>query len=373
MKIGFAFPLRQLHLWLGLAGVALALIVLGLYLLEKQRRARLTRFVDAGLAPRLLWGYSVSVRRPLFWLTVFGFAALALTFAQPRWGQAWEEVRQQSHDVLVCLDTSESMRAANPLPTRLDRAKQKILSLLELGAGDRFGFLAFSGAAALQSPLTHDHGYFKSVLNVVDTDTISAEGTNIAAALKEAIEVFRTEAETTGVIDNNSRAVLLISDGEQVSGDAVAAAEEVSEYARVYVIGVGDPNGAEIRLPDWMGRYVKVRDGERPHLSRLDEETLQKVALAGKGAYIRSTPDNTDVNKIHEHIESLTAYTSSSDVRLRLVNRYQWPLALAILCFMAEGVWIALMPWVRSWRMRREPEESTAWNLPEAMEEENRG
>ena len=226
MKFAFIFPLSQLHWWLGLAIAAMTLIVLGLRVLERHRQRRLETFVDAGLAPRLLAGYDPAVRRPLFWLTVAGFACLALTFAQPHWGQTWQEIRKQSHDIIVCVDTSESMRAANPLPTRLDRAKQKILSILDRSSGDRFGLVAFAGASALECPLTHDQGYFKAVLNALDTDTISMEGTDIASAIREASKTFRDESEKSGVYDNTTRAVLLISDGEQVSGDAVAEAEK---------------------------------------------------------------------------------------------------------------------------------------------------
>lgn len=353
VDFAFIFPWRQLHWWLLATAAILLVLMAGLVALERRRRARLGRFVDAGLASRLMPGYDGRLRRPLFWLTVAGFGALALTFAQPHWGQSWQPVQSQSHDIIICLDTSESMRAANPLPSRLERAKQKILSLLDAAPGDRFGLVAFSGAAAVQSPLTRDHGYLKTVLAAVDTDTISVEGTDIASALREAVDMLRQEAEATGVVDRDSKALLLISDGEQVSGDAVDEAEKASEYARVYVIGVGDPNGAEIMLPDWMGRYVKVKDGDKPHLSKLDEETLSKVALAGKGGYVRSTPDNSDIEQVHEYIEKLTAYLASSDVRLRLVNRYQWPLAAAFLCFAAEGLWLAAMPWVRAWRLRQ--------------------
>ena len=353
MKVGFAFPLRQLHWWLGLAIVVLAVIVVVLRALEKRRQGRLTRFVQAELAPRLLAGYDASIRRPLFWLTVLGFASLALTFAQPHWGQAWQKVSQQSHDIIVCLDTSESMRAANPLPSRLERAKQKILSLLERAPGDRFALVAFSGGAALQCPLTHDHGYFKAVLKAVDTDTISLEGTDIAEAIEEAVKVFRDESEESGIIEKDTRAILLISDGEQVSGDAVSQAEDASDFARVYVIGVGDPHGAEIKRPELMGRRGGGQGVAATHHSRLDEETLSKVAIAGDGGYVRSMPDNSDIGQIRDHIEQLAAYSASSELRLRLVNRYQWPLALAVFLFAAEGLWLVIMPYVRAWRLRK--------------------
>jgi len=353
VRFGFIFPLSQLHWWVGAGVLAAGLIAFALHALEARRRRRLHAFVEAQLAPRLLPGYRDAVRRPLFWLTVVGFAAVGLTFAQPHWGASWQEVRQLSHDVVVCLDTSESMRAANPLPTRLDRAKQKINSLLDKLPVDRFALVAFSGASALQCPLTHDQGYFKMVLDATDTNAVSRKGTDIAAALRECANLFKEETEANGYIDKDSRAILLISDGEQVSGDAVAEAEKVSEYARIYVIGVGDPRGTEVMMPDWMGRYVRVMDGNKPHLSKLDEQTLQRIANAGNGGYILSSPDNSDINEIFAEIQSLAARKTSSDIRLQLVNRYQWPLALAIACFAGEGLWIGLMPLLRSWRLRR--------------------
>lgn len=354
MKVAFVFPLRELHWWLGLTAMALAVIVLVLRSLERRRRERLESFVEAKLAPRLLPGYDAAVRRPLFWLVIVGFAALAATFAQPRWGEAWQQIRKQTHDVIICLDTSESMRAINPLPTRIERARMKIGSLLERAPGDRFGLIAFAGAAVLQCPLTLDHGYFKAVLNAVNTDTLSAEGTDIAAALREAVKVFQDEAEQSGVWDKNTRAILLISDGEQVSGDAIKEAEEAADYARIYVIGVGDPNGAEITLPDVIARQASGRRVPQTHLSKLDEETLSKIAIAGKGGYIRSAPDNSDIEQIYNHILELTTREVAGDLRFRLVNRYKWPLTLAVGCFAGEGLWLAVLPWTRRRRVRKE-------------------
>lgn len=353
MNVGFAFPLSQLHWWLITVAAALALLVMGLRMLEGHRLARLNRFVDGGLAPRLLVGYDAAVRRPLFWLTLLGFGCMAVAIAQPHWGRAWQEVQRQSRDILVCLDVSESMGAPNPLPSRLERAKQKIISFVDRSPGDRFGLVAFSGAAELQCPLTLDHGYFKAVLKAIDTDIISLEGTDIAEALRTSSKTFREEEERIGPYNRNSRAILLISDGEQVSGDAVVQAEETAEQARVHVIGVGSPEGAEIRIPKWMARARGAGLRDMVHLSRLDEDMLIQVATAGRGSYVRSTVDNWDSDQVFEQMQKLSARDVAGDVRLRLVNRYQWPLAAALVCFAAEGLWLIALPWLRTWRMRR--------------------
>ena len=353
MKIGFVFPTSQLHWWLGLAAIALAAVVLFLRWVDARHRARLDRFVEARLAPRLLRGHDPRLRRPLGWFTLVGTAALLVAFAQPRWGQVWQQVHRQSRDILVCLDLSESMLAENPLPNRLDRAKRKIESIMDRASGDRFGLVGFSGSAELFCPLTLDHGYFRAVLNAVDTRSISNKGTDIAASLLEAVQTFRDLEEETGDYNRDSRIILLISDGEQVSGDAIEAAEEASKSARVCVIGVGDPRGTEISYTDEFGRNIQLRSGSGPHLSKLDEETLQKIAIVGGGGYIRSTPDNSDIHMIYDLIEQLSTRFVSSDIRLQLVNRYQWPLAVAIFCFAAEGLWLVLLPHVEKRRSRK--------------------
>lgn len=355
MTFGFGFPMTQLPLWLALGAAALLLTAAGLHWLERRRTRRLSRFVQHTLLAPLLKGYDERVRRPLFWCTALGVGFLLLALAQPHWGSAWQEVRRHSRDVLVCLDVSKSMLATDMLPNRLERAKQKVFTLLDESPGDRFGLIAFAGAAGVQCPLTLDHGYFRAVLNAVDTDTISRKGTDIEAALAEAMQVFKDEDAKTDDFARDTRAILLISDGEQISGDAVTMAQEAGRYSRIYVIGVGSPEGAEITIPDWMARE-RARGGAvrtMTHISKLDEETLIRIAEAGNGPYVAATPDDWDINQIREAMNRLDSRLVESDVRLRLVNRYQWPLAAAILLFAAEGFWLAAMPWVRVWRARR--------------------
>lgn len=337
--------------------VAIAAIMLVIYVLRRQERhhgLRLERFVDMKLAPRLLLGHDRRVRRPLLGATLLGFIFLALTFVQPHWGRKWEDVRRRSHDILVCLDISESMRAENPLPNRLVRAKQKIVSILERAQGDRFGLVVFSGAAQLMCPLTLDRGYFSAVLNAVDTDSVSLEGTNIAVALEECIRTFREQDEESSGASRDSRAIVLISDGEQVSGDAALKAREAAKYARIFVIGIGDPRGTSISYTDRFGREIAQFSKDGPHISKLDEASLSRIAVDGNGAYIRSTASNSDVDQIYGLVQNLFARDIDGDVRLQAVNRYQWPLSAAIACFVAEGLWLAVIPWFRREKSRRE-------------------
>jgi Ca-activated chloride channel family protein len=356
MNVQFAFGMSQAPLWIAAALFILAAAIIGLRWSDRRRRARLTALIDASLAPRLLEGYDERVRRPLLWLTVLGLAALLLAFAQPRWGRSWVSVARESRDIMILLDTSESMNAQNPLPTRLERARQKIQSLLDLCPGDRFGLIAFAGEAATEVPLTLDLNYYRAALDSITTDTLSIEGTDITSALREARRVFDEDAKKSGNAGRAARVIILVTDGEQTSGDALAEAEQMKDYASAYVLGIGDPKGATITYPKWMQRYARLSEDQKTHLSRLDEENLKKLATDSGGAYVRISPDDSDVKFIREELEQVQSRAVSDKMRYNLVNRYRWPLGAALFCFIAEGLWVVLMPWIRAYRLRREGE-----------------
>lgn len=344
------FSQDQWQFWLPAALAVLAAFTWTLRWYERRRKLRLHRLIEARLAPRLLYGYDARVRHPLFWLVLLGFAALFTALAQPRWGDTWVEVEKRSRDVLVLLDVSESMNAADPRPSRLRRARQKIASLVEMAPADRFGLVAFAGAAELQCPLTLDHNYFRAVLDAVDTYTLSAVGTDLAAALREAVAVFEEDAKS-GQGGEGSRAILIVSDGETVSGDTQRAAARAAEVADIFALGIGSEEGAVIMRPDWL-RNAAGGPQERTHHSRLNAATLQDVVASREG-FATLTGDNSDIQGIARQFDTLSARTVSGTLRERMTNRYQWPLALAILCFAGEGLWIVIMPYLRAWRMRK--------------------
>lgn len=354
MNVQFTFPMTQLPLWLLIVALFVAAVIYGLRRMDRLRQERMHRFVDAGLAPRLLVGVDPRLRRPLAWLTVLGAVLLAMTMMQPRWGKAWVETQRGSRDILVVLDTSESMNAQDLLPNRMERARMKIASLMEKCPGDRFGLIAFSGNAAVQCPLTLDHSYFRSVLHAVDTNTLSEEGTDIAEALREAVSVFEEDIKKTGESNRHTRAILVLSDGEQVSGDALSVTEEVGKYAGIYVMGIGSTDGAEVVYPQWMRRYADVPDAQQPHRSMLDEKTLADLAVQGGGVYVRTTPGNDDVAHIYAELNMLYARAVSGELRFNRVNRYRWPLSLAGLCFGLEGLWLVMLPWNRRRKLAKE-------------------
>lgn len=338
--------IRAEQWYLILAGIALlAGIGCSLVWLERRHHARIQGFAGPTLLPRLVRGYAAWLRRPLNPLVFVGVLMLLVALAGPEWGTEPGRPSQGGREIMVLLDTSESMNAVNPAPSRLERARQKIRTLLSRHPADRFGLIAFSGSAGLQCPLTTDHGYFRTVLEAIDTDMISAEGTNIAAALDAAADVFLQDSERDSRAGRDTRIVLLMSDGEAVSGNAARAAADLATSSHVLVMGIGDPEGAEVTRPQWMQRGRSPAADGGTHVSRLDEENLSGIAVAGDGVYVRSTLSDDDVDVIDRELAYLSGSTSADEVAGRdPINRYRWPLFAAFLLFGAEGTWLVAMP-----------------------------
>jgi Ca-activated chloride channel homolog len=353
---GYAAP------WLIGGIIGFILITWGLVRLEQAHRERIHRFIDMRLSSRLVVGGHARFRKPIFWFTLLGFICLMLALAQPRWGVERIHQTKRSHDLLFVLDVSESMLAEVPEPNRLERAKQKIDSIVARNPGDRYGLIAFSGEAELMCPLTLDQSYFRTVLNAVDTDSISLEGTNISVALQRAKDVYIDQLNLTGDSVSQSQAVILVSDGEQLDGNGIDTAKALSDMARVHVIGVGDPHGTEITFKSRFGNRTNVDQQAQNQLSKLDEDTLSRIALKGGGGYIRSTSSNRDVDQMNKLIQEMFTRDTQGELTESLVNRYQWPLALAIGLFLAEGFWLVLLPY-----LRKEPNPESV-DLPESKE-----
>ena len=256
------------------------------------------------------------------------FTAVAL--AGPKYGYRWQEIRQQGVDIIIALDCSRSMTAADIQPSRLERAKREVFDLLAMLQGDRVGLVAFAGTAFLQCPLTLDYDAFNLFLNSLSPDYLPVGGTDITGALATALDSFDPKSAS-------DKAVILITDGENTGeGEPLKAAETLKEKKiKLFCIGVGGSDGVPIPEPD--GGFKKDRSGQIV-LSRLDENTLKKMAVFTGGTYVRSVAGDLDLDAIYtdEIRRTMEAETVSSGRKQVWEDRFQWPLALALLCLAAE-------------------------------------
>ena len=317
----FASP-EWLHaLWLMPLGVAL------FWWAEQRRRALVSRIVAPKLRT-LLAGSTSPFRRWLRAACVLGaLGLLAVTLAGPQLGYDTLEVPHRGRDVIIAMDVSRSMLATDVAPTRLQRAKLLAEDLVvELGS-DRLGLVAFAGSAFLQAPLTLDHGAVLAAVDELDTDLIPKGGSNIAAAIRACEEAF-------GKAEGFSRAIVIISDGEELDADGLEAARQAGAAGiRIFTVGVGSEEGSEIPLGP--GEFVRDQSGKVVQ-SRLDAGRMREIAEVTGGFYV---PLDESAARLlsTDGIGRMQEVEMSSSASRRPIERYQWPLgaAVALLCLQA--------------------------------------
>jgi Ca-activated chloride channel family protein len=266
--------------------------------------------------------------KAVLFLCAMGFMALSLS--GPRYGYRWQEVERKGVDIIIALDCSKSMLAQDIKPTRLDRAKRKIYDLLTLLQGDRVGLVAFAGTAFLQCPLTLDYEAFYIFLSSLTPDFLPIGGTDISGAVSTAAAGFDPES-------NSEKAVILITDGENTGPDDPVEAATAAQKAgvKLFCIGVGGEEG--VPVPDGQGGFKKDENG-RIAVTKLDENLLKKMAVITGGTYVRSVTGDMDLNVIYtdEIRGKMEKTTLESGKKQVWEDRYQWPLAIAILLLMIE-------------------------------------
>ncbi len=298
--------------------------------------ARRTRVRLAGVvAPRLVEALVRSVdfgkRRLKAALFALGVCALVAAIARPQFGVVPAEVERSSVDFLIALDLSRSMLAEDmDGKARLAAAKTATGNLLEHLGGDRVGLIGFAGEAFLAAPITQDHAAVLRNLDALDTTSVAKPGSDIAAAIKLALKTFEN-----GTYE--SKALVVITDGEELQGDAVVAAREASvKGMTVFTVGVGSPSGTRVPIAKDGGVKFAKNEFGREVLSRLNERVMQQVAASGRGFYEALGRDGSGLVSVwHRGLEPLAKGTKtrpSKDMR----EYFQWLLALAAALLFAE-------------------------------------
>lgn len=336
-------------LWL-IGGFTACLGMLAVFrLFARKRQAALEQFAAHQLIDRLTRNISGNRRRLknglLLGAVLLCFAALA----RPQYGSQWVEVRQQGIDLLFALDTSKSMLAEDIKPNRLQRAHLAIQDFVEKLDGDRVGLLPFAGTAYLMCPLTIDYDAFLYSLSVVGTDLIPQGGTNIAAVIDKAVEVLTSGA--------NHKILIIITDGENLQGDALQAAEAAARQGlTIYTVGVGTSQGELIPLADGGGqRFVKDKAGNFV-TSRLDEATLRQIAEKTGGLSVLLGPSGEGLETIYRQKLALIPKEELAERRHKVpIEKFEWPLALAAGLLVGE-----MLVGERKGRSRRLPLPSVA-------------
>lgn len=252
-------------------------------------------------------------------MVLLGVIFLLLAWLGPQWGYELKEIKKRGSDIYILVDVSSSMNAQDIHPSRMERAKRELMDLVEKLDGDRVGLIVFAGRAFVFCPLTHDYESFRLFIDELATDLIPIQGTDIDSALKLAMESFEAQ---------NSRAILILTDGEDSGGDIPILEEVTSKGIRIFAMGMGTLEGAPI--PAEEGGFKKDSQGNLV-ISRLNEDVLKKIAKNGR--YVRSQSGDADLETVYmEGIHAvLTKQELESGKRQIPVERFQIPLFLALL------------------------------------------
>lgn len=303
--------------------LAIVPIIGGLYYWSQRRNAAiLSRVVAPRLRAQLAGAVSMGRRTLKSILILAVFSLIAVALARPQMGFIQREVKQRGRDVIIAIDTSRSMLATDVAPSRLARAKLVAQDLLRLVRGDRLGLIAFAGSAFLQAPLTLDYSAVLASLDELDTAVIPKGGTNIAEAIRTAEQAF-------GKGEGHTRALIILTDGEELDADGVSAAKRAAALGvRIFTVGIGSGEGSLIPLRTEGGGTDFVRDSDgKPVQSRLDEKRLKEIAQAGGGFYEPLGPEAAQ--KIFENgIRKIDETETGIMTSRQPIERYQWPLSL---------------------------------------------
>lgn len=301
------------------------------HILRRRRQEGLRRFANPTLHPQPT---TPAARYRWIWQSILALTGLILALfalARPQWGVREELVTTRGRDLIIALDVSRSMLARDVFPSRLGRAKVDLLDLVRTLRGDRIGLLAFRGKAALLCPLTTDYGFFTQILDGVGIDSAPAGETNIGDALRKTLEAF-------GADPGSHKAMVLISDGEDLAGGVEAAIEEARKQGvAIFTVGLGDPAGAPV--PQSEDRRESLKFEGQAVVSKLNHETLRRIAEATGGAYVPIALAHADLGILYrDHLSRLSAQEREESLQRAHIERYQFFLMPAWLCFFAVGL-----------------------------------
>ena len=309
----------------------LPLLVLLYAQAERRSAIKLREFVSPRLLPQLA-GNVDRVRRAIrFAFVLLALALAIIALAKPHWGYTYEDVKRRGLDLLFAVDTSRSMLSNDVAPNRLERVKLAAQDLITELQGDRAGLIAFAGRAFLQAPLTIDYDAAVESINDLDTKTIPEGGTNISEAIALATQTFGKSAM-------GNRALIIFTDGEELSGDAVTEAKKAADAGvKIFTVGVGTAQGSLIPV-EGQGEAGFVKDAKGQVVkSKLDENRLREIAQATGGIYLHLESGPQTMRQLYaDGLSKLK--TAEIDARLssRPIERYEWPLAGAIVALIAS-------------------------------------
>lgn len=317
-------------------------------LVARRRRHLLAKFGNLELLKGLMPDFSRGRLRLKFVLYLLAFACVVLAAARPQFGSKLREEKSKGVEMMLVVDVSNSMLAEDFEPNRLERTKYAIGKLFEGLQQERVGLVAFAGEPKVQLPITSDYRMAQAFAKRLSPSLVGEQGTAIGKALQLATLSFSSQSE-------QSRVIVLITDGENHEDDAIEVARIAKEQGiRIYTIGIGTPEGAPIQID---GEFVKDENDEMV-VSKLNEQMLEQIASITEGAYVRATKQSIGLEEIVKSINEMEK-SELSTVRYEEYNeQYQYLLAVALVLLLLDNFILSRRnPRLRKFNIFREERE----------------
>lgn len=318
--------------------LAVPALVAGALALDRRRRRRLESLVSARRQAEICRDLSLQIRRTRLVLVSSALLLTIVALLDPVWGEETRLLERRGIDILVCLDVSRSMLARDLPPSRLARAKRDIEALADHARGDRIGCVAFAGDARLMIPLTNDMDTFRGLIDPVDTTAARRGGTDLGKAIDSAIAAIESQNSEQPSSVGAHEVILLITDGEDLEGQGLAAARRAAEKnITVHCVGFGDTRGSKITISEDGSEAFLKDDRGAEVVSSLDVESLRKIAEATGGEFIRADAMSLPLIELYDkRIVPKAKKAFEALEKSEKKHRFQWPLLAALVLILVD-------------------------------------
>lgn len=302
--------------------IVIPLLAILYYYSNYRRRIRLRKYGDPALLKELMIDVSAWRGQAKAWLLLLALASLIIAAARPQFGTKIDTSERNGIEAIIAMDVSNSMLANDVRPSRLDKSKMLVSNMVDEMKDDKVGLIVYAGQAFVQLPITNDYVSAKMFLDGIDPSMIATQGTDIATAIELGMKSFTQKKDV-------SRAIFLITDGEDNEGGAVVAAKEAATRGiHVYVLGVGSPDGAHIPIPGTTQYFIDEQGN--PIVSRLSEEMCRQIAHAGQGAYIYVDNSSSAQKELSRYVDKLAKTKLETQIYSEFDEQYQGFIILAL-------------------------------------------
>ncbi|MBC7741600.1 MAG: VWA domain-containing protein [Bdellovibrionaceae bacterium] len=332
-------------------------LIAAYFFFEKVSIKKLNKAFGAKVAAYLTQSVSYKKRRLQIFIQALGIFFIVVALARPQAGESQQEVKSEGVELLILADVSESMMAEDVKPSRLAQMKVELSKLLDLMPGNKVGIIAFAGSSSLLCPLTSDPNALRMYIDSLDINSVSTQGTNIETALAQAKEAFERGGVTQDQHSRTTRAILVVSDGEDQEKGALETAKKLAkDNIRIYTMAYGTEKGAAIPSRDQFGSMTgfKKDSSGQTILTQVKGDFLSQLASVGEGKFYFAYFNGDHLKKFTQDLGQLERTQFQTSMMTQFDEKFTVPLLIGTLLLMLSLLLNDVKKVISEWKGRHE-------------------